>query len=212
MGRVVIWGAGGHAKVIADALRNNPAYELAGFLDDVNPDRKGEVIGAVPVLGGRDELVGLLSKGIKRIVIGVGDCEARMRLAQCAMKAGFALATIVHSRSIIASDAVIGQGTFIGAGAVVNAGARIGENVIINTGAIVEHDCLIGSGAHLCPGVVTGGGTSIGEKTWVGIGATLRDHLTIGNRVVVGAGAVVVSDLPDDVLAYGVPARIRNAK
>lgn len=206
--RVVIWGASGHARVVADIIRLAGRYALMGFLDDVNPQPR-QFIG-LPVYGGSEALGQLKEYGVTHVVLGFGNCEARLRLAEGVKKEGFSLATAIHPGSIVAADVSIGEGTVIAAGAIVNPGTRIGDNVIINTKASVDHDCDISDGAHICPGATLGGSVTVGAAAWVGIGATVRDHVEIGARALIGAGSVVLSDIPADVIAYGVPAKAKT--
>lgn len=206
--KLAIWGASGHASVVADIVRLRSEYELVGFLDDANPERAGSGFCGATILGGRERLDDLLSEGIETIILGFGDCEARLRLAELTRKRGFNLATAVHPRAVVADDTEIGAGTVVAAGAVVNPGARIGENVIVNTCASVDHHCLVGNGAHVCPGARLAGGVVVGRAAWVGVGATVVDRVRVGSGATVGAGAVVLDDVPEGVVAYGVPARV----
>jgi UDP-N-acetylbacillosamine N-acetyltransferase len=206
--KLVIWGTSGHALVVADIIRLRGDYELIGFLDDVYPDRHHTQFCEAPVLGGQEQLDNLSRMGVRHLLFGFGDCRARLRLAEEVRGKGFSLATAIHPQAIIASDVKIGSGTVVAAGAAINPGSRIGENVVINTCASVDHECSIEDGAHICPGAHLAGGVVVGQAAWVGIGATVIDHVRIGAGALIGAGAVVLSDIPDDVLAYGVPARI----
>jgi len=206
--KLVIWGASGHALVVADAARLGDEYEIAGFIDDVHPGRNGEEFRGAVILGGRERLDVLSSQGVNNLVFGFGDCRARLELAEFARRKGFRLATVIHPRAFVAADASVGCGTVILAGAIVNPATRIGENVIVNTSASVDHECLIEDGAHIGPGVHLGGRVRVGRAAWIGIGATVIDRSSIGAEAVIGAGAVVVADIPDGVLAYGIPARV----
>jgi len=116
-------------------------------------------------------------------------------------------ATIKHRSAIISPSAKIGDGCFIGANAVVNAGAIIGEHCVINTGAIVEHDCVLGKGVVMNPASCLGGGVVIGAWTRIGMGAKVRDHIQIGESVIVGMGAVVVKNVLSETTVMGVPAK-----
>jgi acetyltransferase EpsM len=205
--RVVIWGASGHALVVADILRLH-GREVAGFLDDVDTARYGQPFAGSRVLGGRECLAGLRADGVRNVVIAIGDCATRLRLADIVREHGFELARAVHPRAIIAADVALGAGTVVCAGAVVNPGALVGESVIVNTGATVGHECEIADGVHLGPGAHLGGRARVGRGAWVAIGAIVSHRVAIGEESVVGAGAVVVRDVPPRVVAFGVPARI----
>lgn len=206
--KLVIWGASGHALVVAEAARSRGEYELVGFLDDVRPGRAGEEFCGARVLGGREQLGALSGAGVGHLIFGFGDCRARLGLAGLARAEGFRLATIVHPRAFVAAGASVGAGSFLAAGALVNAAARIGENVIVNTGASVDHECVVEDGAHICPGVRLAGRVFVGRGAWVGIGATVVDGVRVGAGALVGAGAVVLADVPAGSVAYGVPARV----
>lgn len=202
---LIVWGAGGHARVVADIVRCAGRYAILGFIDDLQPRRAGETFDGAPILGGRDALAE--HRGA-HVIVAFGNCPARLDAAQFAVGHGLQLAKAIHPSAVIAASARIGAGTVVAANAVVNPGAIIGENVIVNTAASVDHDCAIGDGAHLCPGVRLAGNVRVGEATWIGIGASVVDGVTIGRGARIGAGAVVVGDLPDGVVAYGVPARV----
>jgi acetyltransferase EpsM len=205
--RVVIWGASGHALVVADILRLE-GREVVGFIDDIAAERRGQSFAGARVLGGRECLDSLRADGVHAIVIAVGDCAARLRLADVVRQHDFELIHAVHPRAVIAAGVALGAGTVVCAGAVVNPGSSIAENVIINTSATVDHECVIADGAHVGPGVHLGGRVRVGRAAWVGIGATVSDRVVIGAESVVGAGAVVLNDVPRRVVAFGVPARV----
>ncbi len=205
--KVAIWGAAGHALVVADILRLQGAYEVVGLLDDVNPERRGQQAGGLPVLGGREQLNLLRQRGVTHLIFGFGDCAARLRLATVVQDHGFGFATAIHPRAVVAVDAELSAGVVIVAGAVVNPGARIGGHTIINTCASVDHECVVGAAVHIGPGARLGGRVKIGDEVWIGMGATVLDRRQIGARSIVGAGSVVTKDLDADVVAYGLPAR-----
>ncbi len=210
--KLVIWGASGHALVVADIIRLCDIYEILGFMDDINAECNKTEWHGFCVLGGREQLDVVRRQGVKHIIFGFGNCEARLNLTELVREKGFTLITAIHPRSIVAESAKIGQGTVIAAGVVINPYTYIGENVIVNTSASVDHECIIGDGAHICPGVHLGGGVAIGRATWVGIGTVVKDHVRIGAGSLIGAGSVVVADIPDGVVAYGVPAKIVEVK
>lgn len=205
---VVIWGASGHALVVADIVRLMGGYEITGYLDDVSPHRAGEPYGGATVCGGRGALEQLRHDGVEHVALGVGNCRARLALAREARELGFQLVTAIHPSAIVAASASIGEGSVLCAGSVVNPGAKLGVAVIVNTSASVDHECILGDAAHICPGAHLAGRVNVGECTAVGIGSAVRDNIAIGADSVIGAGAAVLADLPANVTAYGVPARI----
>jgi UDP-N-acetylbacillosamine N-acetyltransferase len=206
--KLVIWGASGHALVVADIIRLSGIYEIAGFIDDVNVERHKTGFHSFHILGGREQLDIVRRKGVEHIIFGFGDSEARLNLTELVHEKGFTLITAIHPRSVVADDVKIGQGTVIAAGAVINPCTSIGENVIVNTSASVDHECVIDDGVHICPGVHLGGRVTVGRSTWVGIGAVVKDRVRIGAGSLIGAGSVVVTDIPEGVVAYGVPSKI----
>lgn len=211
MDKIVIWGAGGHARVIADIIRLSGNYEIIGFIDSVNRERWDEKFCGAVILGGEEKIAHFYSEGVRNLFVAIGDCTARSELSLRAESIGFTLPILQHPNSVIATDVLLTKGTVIMAGAVINSGTCIGANVIINTSAIVDHECDIGDSVHISPGAKLGGEVQIGKKTWIGIGATVRDKIHIGRSTVIGAGAVVVSNIPNNVLAYGIPAKIQQS-
>src|SRR5882762_7447316 len=149
---LVIWGASGHALVIADIVRLLGQYRIVGFLDDINLDRRNTEFCGAPILGGREQLPELAALGVSHLILGFGDCSARLKLSSLVRQHGFSLATAIHPRATVAVDVSVGAGTVIAAGAVVNPGTVIGANVIVNTTASIDHECVGDDGAHVCPG------------------------------------------------------------
>lgn len=202
--RVAIWGASGHGRVVADAARRQGLHVVA-FIDD-DPVKAGAPFAGAPVLG--TAALSELREVGAQLHIAVGHCRARARLAELCVQQGFRLCSVLHPSAVLADDVKVGEGSFVAAGVVVNSGTQIGANVILNTSSSVDHDCGIQDGTHVAPGVRIGGLVQIGAGAFVGIGATVSNCRQIGARTIVGAGAVVVRDLPADVVAYGVPARV----
>lgn len=196
---ILIIGAGGHAKVVADILQlqNIP---VLGYLDD-NPARWGTQVLGKPILASLDRYHEFDVEGM---VIAVGDNHARKKIAD-QLKAHWANA--IHPRATVAPSAQLGKGVVIAAHAVVNPDAQIGDHVIINTGATVDHDCIIGDYAHIAPGVHLAGRVTVHAGALVGVGTAIIPQRIIGAWSVVGAGSVVIRDVPDNATVKGVPAR-----
>ena len=210
MKKVIGLGAGGHGKVVIDILRLNGDYELAGLLD--SEERLwGTQVAGVPVLGGDSVLSELYKEGIRDVFIGVGsigDSRPRITLFRSALDHDFEVVNAVHPEAVVSTSVEIGRGVTIMAGAIINASTTLGDNVIINTGAIVEHDCVIGNHVHVATGAKLGGEVVVDEGSHIGLGANVRQGVRIGAHSIVGTGAVVVSDIPANVVVTGVPAKI----
>jgi acetyltransferase EpsM len=209
--KVLIWGASGHAKVVAEIIRLNDEFDIVGFYDNVNKAKEGTSFCDSTIYSKDSALAEFLDKGVNYIIIGFGSCQARLSAADFSRQLGYQLATAIHPKSIIADNAQIHQGTVICAGATIVTESIIGECAIINTGASIDHECHIGNGVHVSPGAHLAGNVTIGEATWIGIGSSVIEGITIGNNSVIGAGSVVVKDIPEHVVAYGNPAKIIHA-
>jgi sugar O-acyltransferase (sialic acid O-acetyltransferase NeuD family) len=207
----VIWGAGGHGKVVADLVRAC-GHQLAGFIDADSGKlgREMEPGGGRVILDQRqflDQTGNAASRAARTpsVALAIGDNAARQR---CLLLLGdWPVPSLVHPSAIVSPSVVIGRGTVVFALAVINAAARIGSAVIINSGAMIEHDCVVSDGAHVSPGAVLAGGVTIGERSWIGAGATIIQGVTIGADVTVGAGSVVLRNVVDGSVVAGVPAR-----
>ncbi len=206
--KLVIWGTSAHASLVVEIIRSRGEYELVGFLDDVNPERHGREFCQAPILGGREQLDRLQQLGIHHLIFGFGNCAERLRLSKLVRKKGYRLAKAIHPQAVVASDVPIGPGTVIRAGAVIDPGVKIKANVIVSASTLIAHGSFLGEGTLISGGVTLGGGVTVGRSTWIGLGAVIKDHIRIGEHCVIGAGAVVLSDIPDGVVAYGVPAKI----
>ena len=204
----VIIGGGGHARVVIDALRVSGAGRPEAVVDAA-PDRRGQRVDGVEIVGGDAELAALRSKGITHFVMGIGGAgnnQPRRQLFEAALAHGFEPITLIHPSAVVAATATIGPGAQVLARAVVNPGATVGTNVIVNTGAIVEHDCIIGPHVHIASGACLAGGVRVEEGAHIGAGSVTRQGCTIGREAIVGAGAAVVDDVPAKVVVAGVPA------
>jgi sugar O-acyltransferase (sialic acid O-acetyltransferase NeuD family) len=203
--RVLVFGASGHGKVVADVVRA-AGHELVGFVDD-DPGRRQAGLWGLPVLGW-DECAALpAGAGRPAIALGIGDNRARQRVLERVRAAGFEVETPVHPCAVVAPRARIGEGTVVMALVAVNPDAEVAGGVILNTGCVVEHDCRVGPFAHLSPNGALGGGVEIGAGVHLGLGAVVLPLVKVGAWAQVGAGAVVTRDVPAGVTVVGVPAR-----
>ncbi len=207
--RLMVVGAGGHGKVVADAARLAAAHRELAFFDDRFPELQ-TAGGHWPVIGKLEDIASPDFAG-DEFVVAIGDNRRRLQVQDTLIRLQRTLATIIHPAAIVSSYARIGRGSVVFAGAVINVDAQLGEACIVNTAASIDHDCVLGRGVHLSPGVRLGGGVRIGNASWVGIGAVVRQDIEIGADVVVGAGAAVVSDVASGLTVLGVPAKARSA-
>ena len=201
-----IWllGAGGHARVLIDAIRAEGRYVLVGALDD-DTSRHDDHIDGVPI---RDAIsaAALRRQRVERAIIAIGNNEVRAAIAR-RLDGLVEWGHVVHPQAHVAAKVIFHEGTVILAGAVVQTGTRVGRHVIINTSASVDHDNSVDDFAHVAPGAHLGGHVCIGEGSLVGIGSTVVNGRSVGRWCTLGAGAVAVADIPDEVIAVGVPAR-----
>jgi perosamine synthetase len=209
--KVVIAGAGGHGRVVADILKLTLKQgSILGFIDD-NENARGGTVAGLPVLGGMSELLELSrTNPAIQVVIAIGDNAARRKKAEEIYRLGINFTKAIHPGAVIAEGVTVGEGTVVMAGAVINTETVIGKHVIINTSSSVDHDCVINDFAHISPGSHLGGGVLVGEGAQVGIGAAVLPYRRVGEGALVGAGAVVVKDIPPGVIAKGVPAVIKK--
>ena len=208
--KIIIWGASGHSIVVADIIRLENKYQLAGFLEDVDTKNHRDELMNLPVYHGRENLDNFLRKGINTIIFGFSNINAREVLSELVLSKGFTLGTAIHPKSIISDDIFIREGTVVAAGVVINPRTSIGRNVILNTSCTIDHDCMIQAGSHIKPGVNLAGNVKVGKNSWIGIGSTVIENIDIGCGVTIGAGATVTKSIPDHVVAFGVPAEIKR--
>lgn len=205
---VLVIGAGGHGRVVADALRMS-GHIVLGFLE-ANLDQHGIIIDELKVLGGDDRLSEYPPDAIN-LANGIGSTvstEARRTVYERLKRGDYRFETVCHPTAIIARSAQIFSGVQIMAGAVIQPGVIIGENTIINTGALVDHDCIIEKHCHVAPGVVLSGDVQVGDGCHIGTGVSVIQGIVIGEGSLVAAGAVVIQDVPPNAWVGGVPARI----
>ena len=207
LGKLLILGAGGHGKVLADLIDRVAAWRAVGFLDD-DPAKHGGRVLDLPVLGPTSELVAVAEKTrATAVALAFGDNGRRETYFARVLAAGLAAPSLIHPSAVISGHAELGRGIVILAGAVVNPGALIEDNVCVNTRASVDHDCRIEAHAHILPGAVLTGNVRVGRQATIGAGAIVNPGLCVGEGAIVGAGAVVTRDVAAGAAVVGNPAR-----
>ena len=199
MKNVVIIGAGGHAKVIADIVECAGDHVL-GFLDGYI---KEDTFLGKPVLGKDTDYEKYLDA---YFIIGIGDAYARERFVNSMPEAKWY--TAIHPKAVISTlDTSIGEGSVVMANAVINPCAHVGNHCIVNTTAVVEHDNQIDDFVHVSVGTKLAGKVTVGKRTWVGVGSAVSNGINICSDCMIGAGAVIVKDITEPGTYVGVPAR-----
>lgn len=204
---VIVIGAGGHAKVLVDALGQLGRRIL--FVTEESPGRFGQLMRGVPIEG-TDSLILDYDLDAVELVNGVGSVaqpHQRQQVFERFLYRGYRFATVIHPTATVSADTIIADGVQIMAGAVVQPGVLIGANTILNTSCSIDHDCTIGAHTHIAPGVTLSGNVAVGPGGHIGTGATVIQGMTVGNGALVGAGAVVVKDVAPGAKVVGVPAR-----
>ena len=205
--KLLLIGGGGHCKSVLDSLLQCNACSDIGIVDNSGV---GTRVMGVRVIGCDDDLAVLLSRGFTHAFItlgSVGNPAKRVKLFNMVQEMGFKIPNVIDPSAVVSINASLAEGIFVGRNAVVNAGAKLGTCAIINTGAIVEHDCEVGAFAHIATGAVLCGGVCVGQHTHIGAGSVIRQSIEIGEDSVIGAGSVVVSNISNNCVAYGNPAR-----
>ena len=208
MTSLLILGAGGHARVVAEtALASGFASNLV-FLDDRCTARNPlpPVLGW-PVMG--PMLLSLQSgtaSQFEAAVVAIGQADIRLHWIQQLEAVGYSLPVLIHPSAWVSPSSSIATGTVVMAQAIVQAQASIGKGVILNTGCSIDHGARLADAVHICPHACLAGEVHVGTRSWIGIGASVIQQVHIGSDVTVGAGAAVIGDLPDGVTAVGVPA------
>lgn len=205
MSALLIVGAGGHGKIVADIARNLGRWGNIAFFDDQYP-------GSTTV--SEWEIIGKISdaknyiKEFPEAVVAIGANSVRLALLKKLSSEGFRFPVLIHPDASVSRSATLGAGTIVCVQSAIDIDTNIGMGTIINAGATIAHDCLLGDGVHVSPGGRVSGGVTVGECTWLGSGAIVKELVSIGRNVIVGAGSVVIRDVPDQVTVVGVPSRI----
>lgn len=211
--KVLLVGSSRHASVLVDAIERSGEYKITGYLDDTQ--KRGVVRRGYPILGGIEDAAEIFAEhSAGNVVMAIGDNWSRRKIC-LSLIAKFPKVTfpvVKHPSAVIAATAEIGRGVAILAGSHVGPGSRIGDFCIINTGSSVDHDCTMHNFSSVAPGVFMGGLVQIGECSAIGVGASISDRISVGKHVVIGTGSAVVRDIPDLVVAYGNPARVKRSR
>jgi len=201
---IILLGAGGHAKVLLDALLKMNK-KVIGIVDK----QTTKTLLNLPILG-TDEKIEQFAPNSVQLVNGIGsiaNTEKRTQIYNKFIKQGYKFANVIHPSVILANEIRLGQGIQIMAGAVIQVGSDIGDNSIINTQASIDHDCVIGKHVHIAPGVLLSGEVKIGDGSHIGTGTTIIQGIKIGTNALVGAGSVVVKNVANNKKVMGVPAK-----
>ena len=198
MRRLIIIGASGHGKVIADMAEKN-GYEEIVFLDD---NENVKECAGFPVVGKVCDAPNIV--GDKIVAIGNAKIRQKIQDELCNV------VTLIHPSAVISRRVVVGAGSVVMAGAVINSDAIIGNGCIINTGSSVDHDCRLGDYVHISVGAHIAGTVEIGSATWIGAGAIISNNIEICDNCMIGAGAVVVKNIEQPGVYVGVPAKEKN--
>jgi len=205
MRKVLIYGSGGHAKVVINAVENENKYTIAGLIDDENP--QGQSVLGYEIIGSGRTLPELFNKSIRSCIVAIGDNAVRKLKTEYILKIGFELITVTHPFSSIGKDVIIGKGAVVFGGVVIDPSVSIGRGVIVNDKALVGHDSIIEDFAHISAGALVGGKCFVGENSFIGMGAVIISNVKVGKNVFVGSGSVVTKDIQSNTKAMGIPAR-----
>ncbi|MDY4515071.1 MAG: acetyltransferase [Lachnospiraceae bacterium] len=202
MKRLVIIGASGHGKVVADIAKKNGYGEIV-FLDD--NENLNECDG-YSVVGKSSDSYNYSCD----VFVAIGNANIRKKIQEELVAKGHHVPVLIHPNAVIGENVKIGDGTVVMAGAVINACTLIGKGCIINTCSSVDHDCRISDYVHISVGAHLAGTVRIGEKTWIGIGALVSNNVDICEHCMIGAGAVVIKNIDKIGTYIGVPARVMS--
>lgn len=203
-GGLLVAGAGGHGRVVADAAALLGTWGEIALLDDGLPP--GARVSDWSVLGPLAYAEKLRAR-YSSLVVAIGNNSVRLDWTKRYLAQGLDVVSVVHPSANVGRAVELARGTVVLAGAVINTGVATGLGCIINSGAVVEHDCRLGAGVHISPGAVLAGQVVVGDYSWVGAGAVVREKIRIGRDVTVGIGSAVVADVEDGLTLGGVPAR-----
>jgi sugar O-acyltransferase (sialic acid O-acetyltransferase NeuD family) len=213
MKSIFLFGGGNHLQYSIDIIEKENKYTIAGVIDSVK--EIGAVLFGYKIIGRQQDLKRLCDEyKVDAGIITVGDNWTRKYIYDDIIKfvPDFEFVNAIHPSVIIGNHVQMGKGIMIMAGCIINPGARLGDFTFFATGAQIEHDCEVGEFASVSAGTITGGHVKIGKYTAITLGVTILDRLSIGENTVIGSGSLVIKSIPDNVLAYGVPAVVIRSR
>lgn len=214
MEKILLVGAGGHAKTVADTIERQGNYKIVGLVDNVRG--LGErVYRTYKIIGCDENLETIFCEGVKCAAICVGhmgNTKVRRQLYKRLKEIGFYLPVIIDDTAVVAKDVYIGEGTYIGRNAVVNVSAKLGKMCIVNTSAVIEHECIVKNFAHIAVHACVCGQSVVGNDVLLGANATVIQQIKLGDGSIVGAGAVVIHDVSEGHTVIGNPACSQKIK
>jgi sugar O-acyltransferase (sialic acid O-acetyltransferase NeuD family) len=201
--KLLIIGAGGHGRVVADIAKKLNRYSYIAFLDD-DQSLKSRI--GIEVIGCSDDISNYISEYDIFVAIGKNDIREKFQSKLEGLEA--TIPVLIHPNAVIGENVKINEGTVVMAGVIINCGSTIGKGCIINTSASIDHDDILEDFIHISPGAHLAGTVKIGTGSWIGIGATVSNNLSIISNCIIGAGAVVIKDIKETGIYIGVPVRI----
>lgn len=202
MSKLLILGAGGHGKVVAEIANLMKQWDEISFLDDNEELKEINEYKVIDTLRNYR----LYKQEYKNAFVAIGNNKLRINLIKNLLEDGFKIPVLIHPFTAISRNVQIDKGTVVMAEAVINTNTVIGKGCIINTSSSIDHDCVLEEGVHISPGTHIGGTVNIGRCTWACIGSSIVNNITIGKNVVIAAGSAVTKNVPDNVMVAGVPA------
>jgi sugar O-acyltransferase (sialic acid O-acetyltransferase NeuD family) len=200
--KLLIIGASGHGKVVADIALKMGKWQNVYFSDD---DKSIKSSMGLEVIGTSDDVVTLIDD--YEMFVGIGNNATRQKIHEMLETFGASIPVLIHPNAIIGSQVDIGIGTVVMAGTIVNCSTKIGKGCIVNTGSTIDHDNNIEDFVHISPGAHLAGTVKVGKGSWLGIGSVVSNNINIINGCTVGAGSVVVKDISEPGVYVGTPAK-----
>lgn len=200
--KLLIIGASGHGKVVADIAMKMNKWEVIEFMDD---SPKANTVLGLNIVGNYQHINEYLTD--YDFFVGIGNNKVRKSLLEQLEEKGVTIPILIHPSAVIGQDVDVKKGTVIMAGAVINPSTKIGKGCIINTGSTIDHDNRIGDYTHISPGANLAGSVNIEENSWIGVGGVVSNNVNITSNCTIGAGGVVIENLTKQGIYVGVPVR-----